>query len=178
MFALWLGSRPGRLMLDRDTVQALRSHSRVALDAFVDQANKTRSFFDGIEDVSEVCMSQFVHMLKQRQIENDALERYQRARLALFKVAKRSGIMAVPRGPVSSALKDGDGRNSVHVLLFQCPKCDSPIVASTLSEYLSLEMVEGMGFNLECKCSWLGQQLGASANKHLVEAWAASREPL
>jgi hypothetical protein len=76
-------------MLDRDTVQALRNYSRVALDAFVDQANKTRSFFDGIENASEVSMSQFVQMLKQRQTENDALDRYQKARLALFRVAKR-----------------------------------------------------------------------------------------
>lgn len=76
-------------MLDRDTVQALRSHSRVALDAFVEQANKTRSFFDGIENVSEVSVSQFDRMLEQRQVENDALERYQKARLALFRVAKR-----------------------------------------------------------------------------------------
>jgi hypothetical protein len=76
-------------MLDRDTIQALRSHSRAALDAFVDQANKNRSVFDGIEDVSEVSSSQLVHMLKQRQTENDAFDRYQKARQALFRVAER-----------------------------------------------------------------------------------------
>lgn len=82
--------------------------------------------------------------------------------------------MTAPRDPQ----KDGDGRTSVHVLLFRCPKCDGPIVTYTLSEYLSLEMVDGMGFNLECKCSWFGQQPGVSANKHLVEAWAASKRAL
>jgi hypothetical protein len=85
--------------------------------------------------------------------------------------------MTALRDALPSGQKDGDRRNSIHLLLFRCPKCDGPIVAYTLSEYLSLEIVDGMRFTLECRCSWLGQQLGASANKHLVQAWAASREP-
>ena len=76
-------------MLDRDTKQALRSSCRMALEAFIDQANKTCSIFDGVENVSEVPLRQFLQMLQQRRKENEALERYQNARLALFRTAKQ-----------------------------------------------------------------------------------------
>ena len=76
-------------MIDRDTVQTLRSSCRMAQEAFIDQANKTCSFFDSVENVSEVPMTQFLQMLKQRRKENEALERYQNARLALFRAAKQ-----------------------------------------------------------------------------------------
>lgn len=79
-------------MLDRDTaaVQTLRSSCRMTLEAFIDEANKTCSFFDGVEYVSESSLNQFVQMLEQRRKENVALERYQNARLALFRLQSKS----------------------------------------------------------------------------------------
>jgi len=77
-------------MVDRYTaaVQTLRSSCRMTLEAFIEEASKTCSFFDGVENVAEISLNQFVQMLEQRRKENVALERYQNARLALFQGCK------------------------------------------------------------------------------------------
>lgn len=79
-------------MYDRDTVQALRGACLVALNAFVDQANKTRSL-DGIENVSVLSHGQLMQLLEQRIAEDKAFDRYQRARRALLAVARNSASL-------------------------------------------------------------------------------------
>jgi hypothetical protein len=59
----------------------------------------------------------------------------------------------------------------LHLLLFECPKCSDPVVAFGLTDYQNLEPMEALHFNLNCKCSWSGEQLGATARKHFVERW-------
>lgn len=54
--------------------------------------------------------------------------------------------MTAPRSPDLLEQKDANECCSVHVLLFQCPKCDGPIVACTVNEYFSLEMGKGNEF--------------------------------
>ena len=77
-------------MFDRDTVQALRNSWVKTLDAFVEEANKTRQCFEGIENASDVTWWREV-LLKQRISENQALERYQSARRTLFVLATNGG---------------------------------------------------------------------------------------
>lgn len=80
-------------MYDRDTVQALRGACLVALNAFVDQANKTRRSLDGIENVSVLSHGQLMQLLEQRIAEDKAFDRYQRARRALLAVARNSASL-------------------------------------------------------------------------------------
>lgn len=60
-----------------------------------------------------------------------------------------------------------------HVLLFGCPQCDRPLVATCISEKKSLEMAEAKRFNPKCHCGWTGDMAGVTALKHWVEPWHA-----
>lgn len=77
-------------MFNRDTVLALRNSCFKALDAFVEEANKTRRCFEGIEKASDESWLRV--LLQQRFAENEALERYQRARRSLFVLATNGGF--------------------------------------------------------------------------------------
>ena len=59
----------------------------------------------------------------------------------------------------------------VHVLLFACPRCGSPIVSTRLSAERNLETAVTVAHALVCDCGWKGESLGASASKHWVEQW-------
>ena len=59
----------------------------------------------------------------------------------------------------------------VHVLLFQCPKCGSPLSAHRLAENGNLEEIDGSSFDLMCSCGWKGDRPGIRARKHWVEPW-------
>jgi hypothetical protein len=59
----------------------------------------------------------------------------------------------------------------VHVLLFACPKCASPIASTCLKEEKNLEAADTAPHTLVCHCGWRGESLGASASKHWVERW-------
>jgi hypothetical protein len=59
----------------------------------------------------------------------------------------------------------------VHVLLFACPKCASPIASTCLKEEKKLETAATVLHVLVCHCGWRGESLGASASKHWVERW-------
>ena len=84
-------------VLDRDTIQALRKASQVALNAFVDQANRTRAKFDDFERLSAVSQEYLQEILEQRIVENEAFERYQRTRYALFDMARQGNVVWEPR---------------------------------------------------------------------------------
>lgn len=81
--------------------------------------------------------------------------------------------MKLAKGVFSIKREEG-ARNPLHLLLFRCPKCNSPIATCTENEHLSLEIVDGMLFALKCICSWSGQRRGMSAMRHFVEKWAVT----
>jgi hypothetical protein len=64
----------------------------------------------------------------------------------------------------------------LHILVFQCPRCESPIVESLLSPMRSLESIDSTALNLKCSCGWSDGRLGAQARKHLVLPWPALSE--
>ncbi len=56
----------------------------------------------------------------------------------------------------------------IHILAFQCPQCEKPIVEWMLSPMRSPESIDGATFNLKCSCGWSDGWLGAQARRHLV----------
>lgn len=65
----------------------------------------------------------------------------------------------------------------LHILAFQCPRCEKPIVESVLSSMRNLESIDSAALNLKCSCGWTDGRLGAQARRHLVLPWPASDEP-
>jgi hypothetical protein len=64
----------------------------------------------------------------------------------------------------------------LHILAFQCPRCERPIVESVLSSMRNLESIDSAVLNLRCSCGWTDGRLGAQARRHLVLPWSASNE--
>ena len=62
-------------------------------------------------------------------------------------------------------------KHYVHVLLFACPTCGSPIASTCLKKERNLETADTVLHMLACHCGWSGESLGASASKHWVERW-------
>ena len=60
-----------------------------------------------------------------------------------------------------------------HVLLFECPRCGTPLASACLSVEKNLEVADGHWFNPHCPCGWTGNVIGAVALQHWVEPWAA-----
>lgn len=67
-----------------------------------------------------------------------------------------------------------DASTFLHVLAFECPQCEQPVVESLVSPLRSLESVDGGSLQLRCVCGWSGERLGAQARRHLVVAWSGS----
>jgi hypothetical protein len=65
----------------------------------------------------------------------------------------------------------------IHILAFQCPQCQKPILEWMLSPMRSPESIDGCTFNLKCSCGWSDGWLGAQARRHLVQSWSASDAP-
>ncbi len=61
----------------------------------------------------------------------------------------------------------------VHVLLFECRHCESPIPAAATSDNRSLEVIDGGSFPLRCSCGWSANLNGTDAKRHWVELWRA-----
>jgi hypothetical protein len=61
----------------------------------------------------------------------------------------------------------------IHILAFQCPQCEKPVVEWMLSPMRSPESIDGCTFHLKCSCGWSGGWLGAQARNHLVLSWSA-----
>jgi hypothetical protein len=62
----------------------------------------------------------------------------------------------------------------IHILAFQCPQCQKPILEWKLSPMRSPESIDGATFSLKCSCGWSDGWLGAQARRHLVQSWSAS----
>jgi len=65
----------------------------------------------------------------------------------------------------------------LHILAFECPQCEKPVVESLLSSMRSLESIDSTKLTLRCSCGWSAHRLGAQARRHLVLAWSAPDEP-
>jgi RNase P subunit RPR2 len=59
-----------------------------------------------------------------------------------------------------------DFDKSLHLLVFACGKCASPIAVSKTSTMRSLEEVDASSFSLKCPCGWTGKLIGLQARKH------------
>ena len=58
-----------------------------------------------------------------------------------------------------------------HVLLFDCPKCGSPVASACSSTEKNLKVADEQWFNPICDCGWTGPVVGVQALKHWVEPW-------
>lgn len=64
----------------------------------------------------------------------------------------------------------------LHVLAFQCPRCETPVVEWVLSSLRSLESPDGTTFSVNCQCGWADRLLGAQARGHSVTHWTTSND--
>jgi len=62
-----------------------------------------------------------------------------------------------------------------HVMLFACPHCARPLVATCVSSNKNLELAEASWFSPTCHCGWSGDLAGITANRHWVEPWRGKR---
>ncbi len=63
-----------------------------------------------------------------------------------------------------------DGRHPpyIHSLLFQCPRCEEPLVVCVLSDERNLESIDGSSVDVQCDCGWLKRLLGLEAMRHFI----------
>jgi hypothetical protein len=62
----------------------------------------------------------------------------------------------------------------VHVLLFQCPTCNSPIAAAQSSQAQNVEDVDAVKLKISCGCGWNGVSSAVHAKRHWVDSWDAT----
>ena len=56
-----------------------------------------------------------------------------------------------------------------HFFLFKCLTCQGYLATVCSSSQGNLEPTDGHSFNLQCRCGWAGNLLGAAALRHWVE---------
>jgi hypothetical protein len=60
----------------------------------------------------------------------------------------------------------------VHVLLFECSQCGSPIDSAITSSCSNPEEIDGKEIHLRCcNCGWTGDSHGFAAKRRLIVAW-------
>ncbi len=59
----------------------------------------------------------------------------------------------------------------VHILLFQCPTCSSPVSSAIATIERNPEETDARSCVLRCDCGWSGAQMGLLAKRHWVEVW-------
>ena len=69
-----------------------------------------------------------------------------------------------------------DASKYLHILAFECPRCQSPVLEWTLSPMRNLESVDAAAFHPKCSCGWTNHWLGAQARGHAVLPWSGSAE--
>jgi len=57
----------------------------------------------------------------------------------------------------------------LHMLLYECPQCGSPMWATISSRESNLEEIDARELEVKCKCRRTGRVLGVSAKRHLVD---------
>jgi hypothetical protein len=65
----------------------------------------------------------------------------------------------------------------IHILVFQCPECERPVVEWLLSSLRNPESIDAATLDLKCSCGWSAAWLGARARRHLVLGWPSASEP-
>lgn len=71
-------------------------------------------------------------------------------------------------------------KSYAHVILFQCPQCQSPLASafSSMSETMeTTETMERGQFSAVCRCGWMGNGLGSLVVNKSVQAWESACEP-
>jgi len=71
---------------------------------------------------------------------------------------------------------NGSSITFLHLLAFECSRCETPIVEWALSSMRSPESVDGTMFQLKCSCGWSDGRVGAQARNHLTMPWTAPPE--
>lgn len=66
----------------------------------------------------------------------------------------------------------GDPEPFVHILLFQCPSCSSPVSSAIATAERNQEETDVRSFALRCDCGWNGAQMGLLAKRHWVDNWS------
>ena len=69
-----------------------------------------------------------------------------------------------------------DASKYLHILAFECPCCQTPVLEQTFSEMRNLESVDATAFHPKCSCGWVDRWLGAQARGHAVLPWSAPGE--
>jgi hypothetical protein len=64
------------------------------------------------------------------------------------------------------------GEAFVHIFLFQCPLCESPMASAIATAERNPEEADARAFPLRCDCGWIGSQMGLLAKRHWVEGWS------
>lgn len=64
-----------------------------------------------------------------------------------------------------------DASKYLHILAFECPGCQKPVLEWTFSSMRNLESVDATAFHPKCSCGWTDRWLGAQARGHAVLAW-------
>ena len=82
---------------------------------------------------------------------------------AEFVVVNLTGVASRPQHSAPQAY--------LHVLVFECPRCSTPVSVASLDVAANLESVDANHFNITCSCGWSGKLLGVQARKHFVDAW-------
>ncbi len=60
----------------------------------------------------------------------------------------------------------------VHVFLFECGGCGSPLPSATTADARNPEETDAQSFSLACNvCGWSADAIGTSAKRHWVDTW-------
>jgi hypothetical protein len=71
----------------------------------------------------------------------------------------------------------GERRDFVHVLLFECAGCRLPVVHALTSESQNIESIDLAFHSAVCSCGWSGKLSGLEAKRHWVEPWSEVPAP-
>jgi hypothetical protein len=67
---------------------------------------------------------------------------------------------------------ESNGATFLHLFIFQCPQCGSPICEFELREERSLEPTDASSFRLKChECGQSDDSVGILARKRWVALW-------
>jgi hypothetical protein len=65
-----------------------------------------------------------------------------------------------------------DSSKYLHILAFECPHCQTPVLEWTFSQMRNLESADASSFHPKCSCGWADHWLGAQARGHAVLPWS------
>jgi hypothetical protein len=59
----------------------------------------------------------------------------------------------------------------VHILLFECPQCASPVSSALASDHRNMEQIDSTSIPISCTCGWRATLPATNAKRHWVETW-------